>query len=522
MTVSQYIASWLIKRGVTTVYGLPGEEDLHLLDAIREANIEFIRVDHEATAGFMAAAEARITGDIAVVLTTLGPGATNVLTSIAHSQLAGIPILLITADKAFNVPHSSFQQIDAVSLFKPVSNFSERLERADRIPSMLESAYQYALYSTKPGVSHIQIPYDISKSTIRIDNIEIGSYSKSIASDDTISRAKEYIINSKHPLIVSAGGSQDRKISQVLNKIVTKYKIPHISTAMGKGSIDEMGENYLGSIVSEFDDPLNKAINFSDLIITVGYQSHERPFSLNTNGEKKVLSFSTHFLDLDPLFMPDVQLVGDIPANVAKVFSEIEVEYEEVDFYSSLNRFVQGVDIDQYEIYLRSMIEGLNSILSPEDTVVLDNGSYKWAFSRYFRCRRTDQIILDNALATMGGGIAMGASISRLIPKNKVVTIVGDGGFLMSSYDLGTVRRFANDQCIIMIRNERYEMIARKQKKEGLEEFGVDLDLPDVGKIVEGYGIPYSWMHIREIEQLLKEVSREGCRFIQLTYSESY
>ena len=262
----------LEEEGVEYVFGLPGEENLDFLECLCKSNkIKLILTRHEQGAGFMAATYGRLTGKAGVCLTTLGPGATNLVTSAAYAQLGGMPLVMITGQKPIkNTKQGKFQILDVVDLMKPITKYTHQISSANMVASEVREAFRLA-EEERPGAVHLELPEDIATELSRRRPLPKSIVRRPIADEKSIDQAVELIEKAKKPLLVLGGGANRTSTHQMLSEFVEKTKIPFITTQLGKGVLNERHENFLGCAALTSGDFVHRALQESDQIITVGH-----------------------------------------------------------------------------------------------------------------------------------------------------------------------------------------------------------------------------------------------------------
>jgi len=309
---SDLFVECLEAEGVEYIFGVPGEENLDLLESLSDSSIKLILTRHEQGAGFMAATYGRHTGKTGVFLATLGPGATNMVTAIAYSQLGGMPTLAITGQKP--IKHSKqgrFQILDVVAMMEPVTKFAHQLHSGDNIPSRVREAFRLA-EEEKPGAAHLELPEDIAAEDAFTHPIARSVARRPSAEPKAVRLAVEAIEAAKSPVLVIAAGANRRMTSNMLGELVEKTRIPFVTTQMGKGVLDERHPLFLGCAALSAGDFCHRAIEDADLIINVGHDVIEKPpFFMDVDGAK-VIHISTNTAEVDPVYFPQIEVIGDI------------------------------------------------------------------------------------------------------------------------------------------------------------------------------------------------------------------
>lgn len=482
------------QEGVEYVFGVPGEENLDFLESLRKSNINFILTRHEQSAAFMAATYGRLTGKAGVVLSTLGPGATNLITGVAFAQLGGMPLVAITGQKPIKKSkQGQFQIVDVVGMMKPVTKMTERIISAERIPSLVRQAFKLA-EDERPGAVHLELPEDIaSEETTRkpLPRIKIR---RGGPDPKAIEEAQDLIEKAHYPLLLIAGGANRKRIRKHLQAFIEKTHIPFVTTQMGKGVIDERSPYYLGTTALSDHDIVHCAIDHSDLVISIGHDVIEKP-PANMNGEgRQILHINFTPAVIDDVYVPSYEVVGDIAHTLWALTETITIQTH-WDFSQAEKirgkitaLLGAGASFTEFPLKPQRFVSDLREVVSDDGILSLDNGMYKLWVARHYPAHEQNTVLLDNALATMGAGLPNAIAAKLVYPSKKVVAICGDGGFMMNSQELETAVRLGIDLVVIIVRDDGFGMIKWKQDSSGFESFGLDFGNPDFVKYAESYG----------------------------------
>lgn len=531
MKASDLFVKALENEGVEYIFGIPGEENLDLLESLRESNIKLILTRHEQAAGFMAATYGRLTGKVGVCLATLGPGATNFATSAAYAQLGGMPMLMITGQKPIKKSKQGrFQIIDIVNMMKPMTKYSKQVVNGNNIPSMVREAFKIAT-TERPGAALIELPEDIAAEECDFNIYPVQSFKYPKADQEAILEAVRMIEKAKRPLLLVGAGANRTRIGNALTNFVNESGIPFFSTQMGKGVIDENHKLCLSTAALSKDDFIHCAIDRADLIINVGHDVIEKPpfFMENDENAKKVIHVNFFPSEVDDTYFPQLDVVGDIASNVDNLRRAISTqEHWEFDYYKRMTEEIKThlskyFGDTRFPILPQKAVRTIRTILDDEDIVTLDNGVYKIWFARNYRCAKPNTLLLDNALATMGAGLPSGMAAKMVNPEKKVVSVCGDGGFMMNSQELETAVRLNLDLTVIILNDNAYGMIKWKQTGMGFDTYGLDLGNPDFVKYAQSYGASgHRPTSCEEFEETLEKcVNGKGVHVIDLAVDYS-
>lgn len=534
MNAAEVLVKSLEAEGIKYVFALPGEENLDLLEALRKSSIRVIITRHEQAAGFMAATVGRLTGMPGVAMSTLGPGATNFVTAAAYAHLGAMPMLLITGQKPIKQSkQGSFQVIDTVNMFKPLTKKSQQLISGNLVASAVRNSIKTAI-EERPGPVHIELPEDIAGEEVPQSYANIFPIEKirrPVAEEKAISKAVVMIENARRPLILIGAGANRKLTAKMLKEFVDKTGIPFFNTQMGKGVIDERHSKHLGTAALSSNDFLHCAIEKADLIINVGHDVIEKPPFIMTQDSAQVIHINFYSAHVDNIYFPQLEVVGDIANAIWQINSRIKPNeaWNFSEFEKAQGRLKQQIDRDvdnpSFPIWPQTMVNTVRKSMPEDGILALDNGMYKLWFSRNYPAYAPNTLLLDNALATMGAGLPSGIAAKLINPDKKVVVVAGDGGFMMNSQEIETAVRLGLDLVILLINDNGFGMIKWKQQAQKLTNFGLDYANPDFVKYAESYGAyGYRVTSVAELEQKLAErLSARGVSLIEvpIDYSQN-
>ncbi len=492
---SDLMVEALVNEGVKYIFGIPGEENLDLLESLRGSSIKLVLTRHEQAAGFMAATLGRLTGKMGVCLSTLGPGATNFMTAAAYAQLGAMPMMMITGQKPIKKSKQArFQIIDVVEMMGPVTKYAHQIVHGANIPSAIREATRLA-EEERPGAVHLELPEDIAGERVAEPYIFSPEPARRPAAEEKAVRlAVEMIQAAKSPLLLVGAGANRKRTSNMLGKFIELTGIPFLCTQMGKGVIDERHPKYLGTAALSDNDSVHEAVAAADLVINVGHDVIEKPPFFMTPHGTKVLHISFASAEVDSIYFPQQQLVGDIANAIWQINETIKVpKHWDFDKFHSVKELVdehttEKSDDPSFPLLPQRLVADVRKAMPEDGIICLDNGMYKIWFARNYRAYQPNTILLDNALATMGAGLPSAIGASFVYPDRKIVAICGDGGFMMNSQELETAVRMKRDVTTLILRDDSYGMIRWKQGDSGFSDFGLEFDNPDFVKYAESYG----------------------------------
>jgi acetolactate synthase-1/2/3 large subunit len=521
----------LENEGVRYIFGVPGEENLDFMESLRKSRITFIVTRHEQAAGFMAATWGRLTGQTGVCLSTVGPGATNFVTAAAFAQLGGTPMLMITGQKPIKKSkQGEFQIVDTIEMMNPVTKFNKQIVSGDSIPALVREAFRSA-EEEKPGAVHLELPEDIASEMASTRPLTVRAARRPAADPKAVAQAVDMIEGARHPLILIGAGANRKMISNMLNRFVEKTGIPFLNTQMGKGVIDEMHPLFLGTAALSGDDFIHCAVDRADLIINVGHDIVEKPpFIMEQNGTR-VIHVNFFSAKVNEIYFPQLEVVGDVANAIWQINEKIRKQG-----HWDLRYFLKIKDLLEEHIDTKSadtafpplpqrIVADVREVMPDDGFVVLDNGMYKIWFARNYKACQPNTLILDNALAAMGGGLPSAMATRLVHPGKKILAIVGDGGFMMNSQELETAVRMKLNLVILLLNDNGYGMIHWKQQGMGFEDFGLSFGNPDFVRYAESYGARgYRIEKTADLQALLSRcLNEEGVHLIEapIDYTEN-
>ena len=488
------VVQCLENEGVQYVFGIPGEENLDLLESLRKSQIRLVLTRHEQSAGFMAATYGRLTGKTGVSLSTLGPGATNLVTAGAYAYLGGMPMLMITGQKPIKKSKQGrFQILDVVGMMQPLTKYTHQLASADNIPSRVREAFRLA-EEEKPGAVHLELPEDIAAEQTDSLPIPPSLSRRPLAEYKAICAAVEKLRAARSPILVIGAGANRKMTAKVLKQLIDKTGIPFVTTQMGKGVVDERHPRFLGNAALSAGDFVHRAVEAADLIVNVGHDVIEKPPFFMVRGGTEVIHVNFRSAEVDPVYFPQIEVVGDI-ANAIWQIGEALDDTAHWDFTRLLAireaneaQVAEGADDPRFPLYPQRLVADVRRALPSQGIVALDNGMYKIWFARNYKAHMPNTVLLDNALATMGAGLPSAMAAHLVYPDRPIVAVCGDGGFMMNSQEMETAVRLGLHIVVIILRDDAYGMIKWKQSNMHFDNFGLDYGNPDFVEYARAYG----------------------------------
>ncbi len=497
MKASDLLVRCLEEEGVEFVFALPGEENLHLLESLRTSSIQVITNRHEQASAFMAATYGRLTGKVGVCLATLGPGATNLVTGVAHAQLGGWPLVAVTGQKGIRRSfQANFQVLDVVHMMEPLTKRTVQVRSPQAIPKEVREAFKEALTERK-GACHLEVPEDVLEEEVEdLYRPQRAAEAREPAPvPDAVREAAALIREAKDPVLVVSSRAQHPEVRTALRGLCDATNLFVIHTQLGKGVLGDDHPNSLYSFGIHRHDYVNCVVDRADLIVTVGYSTGEYPPSIwNRNLDKENLHVDYAPALHDIYYYPSCELVGDIAASLRLLTEALGNYRHDGDYPRRIKAeldemlFVEGATDDAFPPRPRRVVADVRQVLGPTDILCLDNGIYKLWFSRHFKTYDVGTFLVDNTLASMGGGLPSAMAAQLVHPEKRVLAVVGDGGFMMNSQELETAVRLGLNVVILVLNDNAYGFIKWEQSTLGYPSFALDFGNPDFVKYAEAYG----------------------------------
>lgn len=494
MKSSDVFVKCLEAEGIQYVFGVPGEENLDFLESLRRSSIQMITTRHEASAGFMAATVGRLTGKAGACLSTLGPGATNLVTPAAYAQLGGMPMFMLTGQKPIKKSKQGhFQIVRTTELMRPLTKFTKQIMSADLIPSLVREAFRMA-EEERPGAVHLELPEDIAAEETETLPYEPQPVRRPVAEHKAIAKAVEMIKAARCPILLVGAGANRKRTAKMLSAFVEKLGIPFVDTQMGKGVIDERHPLWLGTTALSAHDLVHAALAEADLIINAGHDVIEKPPFLMKRDGAKVIHVNFTSASVDDVYFPQHEVIGDI-ANAVWQMTEALEPQSTWNFARCLelkkrlaSHLAEHIDNDHSPLFPQRIVADVRRVMPADSIVCLDNGMYKLWFARQYQAYEPNTLLLDNALATMGAGLPSAMAAKLLFPERAVLAVCGDGGFMMTSMELETAVRLELNLTVLVLNDNGYGMIKWKQDGMKFKEFGLSYGNPDFVKYAESFG----------------------------------
>ena len=494
ISASKVFVKCLENEGVEHIFGVPGEENIDVLDALIDSPIEFVTTRHEQGAAFIADVLGRLTGKPGVCLSTLGPGATNLVTGVADANMDRAPLVAIAGQGSTDRMHKESHQIlDLVDLFQPITKFSTQLRVPEIIPEVVRKAFKVT-QAEKPGCSFIDFPENVAAAELPASTMPLKKQNPrpATAPIESCQKVADIIAGAKAPIIMVGNGVIRGGASEALVKFAEDLNIPVATTFMAKGVIPFSHKLSLGAVGLQAHDNVSYGFDEADLVICVGVDMVEyHPRLWNPNSDKKIIHICVSPAEVDQHYILEVGVVGAIKESLAEI-SGLSKKASDSKIHKLHDIVVDEVsehkDTLSFPVKPQKIIWDLRQVLDPEDIVISDVGAHKMWMARMYQAEAPNTCIISNGFASMG--IALPGAIAAKVayPDRKAVAVCGDAGFMMNNQEIDTALRLGLDIVILIFNDSKYGLIEWHQERHFGRSTGIDFVNPDFVKFAESFG----------------------------------
>lgn len=502
MKTSDLFIKCLENEGIEYIFGVPGEENADFLMSLQDSKkIKFILTRHEQGAAFMAESYGKLTGKLSCCLSTLGPGATNLLTGVADANMDHSPVLVITGQGSSDRLHKESHQImDVCNMFESVTKWTTSIRNPNTIPEIVRKAVRLATLE-KPGAVHIELPEDIAKLDVETKPLKSFPFRRSIAEDVVIHKAYKLMSEANSPILIAGNGAIRKRSSRQLREFCERTNIPVVTTFMGKGAVDCNSDYCLSTVGLGAIDFGDIAIKNSDLVITLGYDMVEyHPKLWSRNLEAKIIHIDFEAAEIDEHYIPEVEVVGDLAHSLSVLNNIIDKKgIKSYDFkYVKKMRADLKEDHEYYKnneqkglIKPQKFLYDLRKFLNKDDILISDVGAHKMWIARNYPCYEPNTCIVPNGFCSMGYALPAVIAASLLNNNQRIFAICGDAGFLMNLQEMETAKRLNSNFVVIIWEDKSYGLIKWKQQAQFGRSTELDFDNPDWEKLAKSFDWNY-------------------------------
>ena len=512
-SAAQLFVRCLENEGVEYVFGIPGEETLDLNEALdRSESIQFLPVRHEQGAAFMADAYGRLTGRAGVCLGTLGPGATNLVTGLADAYLDRAPVVALTGQTGLSEMHKeSHQYIDIVRMMKPVTKWNARIHDPEIIPEAVRKAFAVA-EREKPGATHLELPDDVMEAEVRGTPVprRPSPLVEPVAAE--LHRAAELLQSCERPVVLAGNGVVRQQAAPALRRFCEQTGLNVITTFMGKGVTDADDPHTLFTAGLRAQDYPKGFMGKADLVVCVGYDLVEwAPAYWNPRRDRRIICIDTVAAEVDEHYVPDVELtggIGTILTHLGNLVSAKPPARLAAPPYRELLRLAleQGSD-DGFPVKPQRVLRDLREVMGPDDVLISDVGAHKLWVSRLWPAHQPNTVLISNGAAAMGFAVPAAIAAKLVLPRERhVVTISGDGGFLMNVQELETAKRLGLAIVNLVWTDSAFGVIELHQMRKFGRLAGTKFTNPDLVALAESFGLP--GLRVESADELVPMLQR--------------
>ena len=499
MKASDLFVKCLEQEGIEYIFGVPGEENADFMISLEKSeSIKFILTRHEQGAAFMAEVYGRLTGHTAGCLGTLGPGATNLITGVADSNMDRSPMLVLTGQGSSQRLHKESHQImDVVQMFSPVTKWSQSVLHQDNIPEMVRKAIRIAK-TEKPGACHIELPEDLAKLDTTTVPLIPHKFRRPVADDKIVNKAFALIKQSKRPIILAGNGCIRKRASKQLRDFCEKTGIGVISTFMAKGSVDMDADYCLYTIGLQAKDYVACAIDASDLVITLGYDMVEyHPELWNSHKDKKIIHIDFLPAEIDANYAPETEVIGDL-AHTLWMLNQRVNDTDDLKFNLTQQvstRQHMKAELEEYKnddttgvIKPQKVLWDVRQIMKEDDILLSDVGAHKMWIARHYQCHKPNTCLIPNGFCSMGFALPGAIAASLVHPEQRILAICGDAGFMMNVQEMETAKRLNSNIVVMVWEDKMYGLIAWKQQNQFGTHTDLSFDNPNWLELASAFG----------------------------------
>ncbi|MEV5830239.1 acetolactate synthase large subunit [Spirillospora sp. NPDC052242] len=483
-------------EGVEYVFGIPGEENIHFVDALNDSSIRYVLVRHEQGAAFMAEIYGRLTGKAGVASATLGPGAINLQLGVADATTNSTPVVAISAQVGLDrIYKESHQIVDLVSLFRPITKWSELAPRAEALPEMVRKAFKTA-QTERPGAVYLAIPEDVESAKVAADlaPLPVNVVRPQEPSPSQIARAADVLALARRPIVLAGHGATRHRASAALVYLSERLGLPVATTFNGKGVFPDDHRNALGAVGFMRHDYVNFGFDEADVLITVGYELQEfDPVKINPSGDKKIIHIHPSPAEVDDHYAVEVGIQGDIPRSLYALADSVHRRFDVNGTGRRIRELMrdelaEGAAEEGFPLSPRRIVADVRAAMGREDIVLADTGAVKMWMARMYPTYEPNTLLVSNGLSSMGFAVPGAIAAKLAHPERKVLAATGDGAFLMNSQELETAVRENVPITVLIWDDSAYGLIEWKMDLELGRSSHIRFGNPDFVKYAESFG----------------------------------
>jgi acetolactate synthase-1/2/3 large subunit len=496
MNTAEKLVECLVQEGVEVIFGIPGEENLEVIEALTKSPIRFITTRHEQGAAFMADVYGRLTGKAGVCLATLGPGATNLITGVADANSDGAPLVAITGQVSTERMHiTGHQYLDLTKLFEPITKRTKMIMRPDTVCEVTRLAFKYAQSEQKMGATHIDLPVDVARMPVPDGEKPIRHQEPPVeyADLESVAQAAKLLAQARNPIMIVGADCLHADVSSAVTELAHTLHIPVLNTMMAKGVIpcdDPYAMLTFGIPQKDYPDLL---LAKADLLLCVGYDLVEvAPARLNPGRDKQIIHLNTYAAHINRSYQPNVEVVGDMSDALRRLMQFCRRECQPEEAFALRERMLadhEAMSEDTaFPVKPQKIISDIRKVMGPEDILIGDVGAHKMWIGRQYDCYQPNTCLISNGFATMGIAVPGALAARLLYPEKRILAVTGDGGFMMNNQELETARREHLPFVTLIFDDSEYGLISWKQQDRYGHTNCTSFTNPDFAAMAESMG----------------------------------
>lgn len=514
MHAARLLVQALEAEGVEYVFGIPGEENIHFVDALNDSSIRYILVRHEQGAAFMAEMYGRLTGKAGVASATLGPGAINLQLGVADATTNSTPVVAITAQVGLDrIYKESHQVVDLVSMFRPITKWADLVPAAEALPEMLRKAFKTA-QTERPGAVYLAIPEDVESAEVadELKPLPVNIVRPQDPSPGQIARAADVLAHAKQPIILAGHGASRADAAHSLVRFSERLGLPVATTFNGKGVFPDDHPHALGAAGFMRHDYVNFGFDEADVLVTVGYELQEfDPVKINPNGDKKIIHIHQSPAEVDVHYPVEVGIQGDISRSLDALAAAAPKRFEINGTGEKIRTLIrqeleQAREENGFPLSPRRIVADVRQAMGRKDIVLADTGAVKMWMARMYPTYEPNTMLVSNGLSSMGFSVPGALAAKLAFPERKVLAATGDGAFLMNSQEIETAVREHIPLVVLVWVDDAYGLIEWKMDLELGRNSNIKFGNPDFVKYAESFGAHgYRIAHADELLPTLRK-----------------
>jgi acetolactate synthase-1/2/3 large subunit len=493
-TAAELIVECLEAEGVAHVFGIPGEENVHLVDALHRSSIRYVLTRHEQAAAFMAEIAGRLTGRAGVCSATLGPGAINLQLGVADAQTNSTPLVALSAQVGLSrIYKESHQAVDLVGMFRPITKWADLVPGPTAVPEMVRRAFKIA-ETERPGATYLAVPQDVEGAPAPGRPLPVGRVRLEDPAPGQVARAADVLAHARRPILLAGHGAARHGATESLRALAEAWNVPVATTFHGKGVFPDDHPLALGAVGFMRHDYTNFGFDSADVIVAVGYELQEfDPVKINPDGDKEIVHVHAFPAEVDAHYSVAVGIEGDIGRSLAALAEAVPRRFDLGPAAEAVRKLLadelaHGAADDRYPLAPQRVVADTRAALRRDDIVLADTGAVKMWMARLYPTYAANTCLISNGLSTMGFALPGALAAALVRPEVRTLAAVGDGAFLMHSQEIETAVRERIPLTVLVWEDDAYGLIEWKMEMELGRSSHVRFGNPDLVRYAESFG----------------------------------